>query len=101
MIRIQEGKVFSLKFIPEDSHRNEKLMRGIPESVVRCESSAGNDAVHMHMIADLLVPCVQHLDDPQSCAKILLICREFQERVRTAFGEEMVQKDLITADEWV
>ena len=39
--------------------------------------TTGNNAVHMNMVIDFLVPGVEHLDDPGCCSEMLFICRKF------------------------
>ncbi len=37
------------------------------------ESAAGNNAVHMYMVIQRLVPCVEDLYDAGDCAEVLLV----------------------------
>lgn len=65
------------------------------------ESCAGNDAVHMDMVKQLLVPCVEYLDDTGGCAEELFIRGKFQKGFSAAFMEEAIKKFLVTVDEGV
>ena len=47
MQSLQEGEIFSLKLIPEDSDRDEKLCGRLPDPAVRSKASPGDDTVHM------------------------------------------------------
>ena len=66
-----------------------------------CQTTAGNNAMHMHMIPDLLVPGVQYLDDTRYCTEILLIQGKFEKCFCAAFVEEAVEKLLVTANKWI
>lgn len=54
----QPGKKFPFEFIPEDMDGDEKVLPGEPDLAIPCQAAAGNDAVHMHMIVQFLIPCV-------------------------------------------
>ena len=92
---IQACKIFPFEFIPEDPDRKEKFSGGLPDPVVRGKPAAGNDAVHVDMVLQFLVPGVEHLDDPRLCPKILFISGQFQERLGTALMEQAVKKLLV------
>lgn len=101
---IQPGKaghVFSPEFIPEDSDRDKELTGGKAYPAVFCQSAGGNDAVHMHMIIQFLIPCMENLDDTGDGAEILFISGQFQEGFGTASVEQAVQKLLVTVDEGI
>ncbi len=99
MQSLQEGEIFSLKLIPEDSDRDEKLCGRLPDPAVRSKASPGDDTVHMDMIVQFLVPGVEHLDDPGLCPKVFFVGRQFQKSFGTAFMEQPVKKLLITVDQ--
>ena len=101
MQSLQEGEIFSLKLIPEDSDRDEKLCGRLPDPAVRSKASPGDDTVHMDMIVQFLVPGVEHLDDPGLCPKVFFVGRQFQKSFGTAFMEQPVKKLLITVDQRV
>ena len=84
---VQEGKIFPFKLIPEDFDRDEKLCGRLPDPTVRSKPSSGNDAVHMDMVVQFLVPGVEYLDDPGLSSKIFLVCTQFQKGFGTAFME--------------
>lgn len=98
---VQEGEIFPFKLIPEDSDRNEKFCGGFPDPVVRSKPSAGDDAVHMDMIAQFLVPGVEDLDDPGLCSEVFFVGGQFQEGFCTARMEQPVKKLLITVDQGI
>ena len=75
--RIEPCKKFSPEFIPEDFHREKEAVCYLPYLMGGGKPSSGNNAVHMDMVVDFLVPGVEHLDDPGCCPKILFICGKF------------------------
>ena len=74
---IEAGKVFAFKFVPQGSYRDKETAFRFPYFAVRCEPSSGNDAMHMHMVVDLLVPGMEYLDDARHRPEMLLIGRKF------------------------
>lgn len=70
---VQERKIFSLKLIPEHSDRDKKFRGGFPDPAVRGKAAAGDDAVHMDMVIQFLVPGMEDLYDPRLGAKIFLV----------------------------
>ena len=92
---IQHGKKFPLKLIPQDIDRDKKVLFGSPEFFVRGKTAARNDAVHVDMIKDLLIPCVEYLYDPGSRTKILRIKGQFQKRFGTASVEQAIKELLV------
>ena len=101
MQRIQKGEIFPLKLIPQDSDRNEKFCGGFPNPAVRSKPASGDDTVHMDMIVQFLIPCVEHLNDPGLCTKVFFVGSQFQKRLGTASMEQPVEKLLITVDQRV
>lgn len=75
--RIESCKKFPLEFIPEDFYTEKEAVFYLPYLMVGGKPSSGNDAVHMNMVIDFLVPGVEHLDDPGCCSEMLFICRKF------------------------
>ena len=69
--------------------------------MVYSEPAAGNDAVHMDMVKEFLVPGVENLDDAGGSAKIFLIGGKLQKGLGTASMEEAVKKLLITVKQGV
>ena len=92
---VQEGKIFSLKLIPEYSDRDKKFGGGFTDPAARGKASAGDDAVHMDMVIQFLVPGMEDLDDPRLGAEIFLVRAKFQESFRTAFMEQAVKAFLV------
>ena len=97
---VQKGEISPFKLIPEDFDRDEKFRGGFPDPVVRSKPSPGDDAVHMNMVIQFLVPGMEHLDDARLCPKVFL-SRQFQKGFGTAFMEQPVEKLLITVDQRV
>lgn len=95
------GKVFTLEFIPEDRDGNEKPALGFADFAVRCQSAAGDDAVHMDMVIQFLIPGVENLNDSGNSAKIFFIGGKLQECFGTAFVEEAVKELLVAKEEAV
>ena len=75
--QIKTGEVFAFKFVSQDSYRNKETAFRLPYFAVWCKPSPGNDAVHMHMVAKLLVPGMEHLDNAGHRPEMLLIGRKF------------------------
>ena len=66
--------------------------------MVFCQAARGKDAVHMHMVIQLLVPCVEYLDDAWKSAEIFFISGQFQEGFGTAGVKQAVQKLLVAVN---
>ena len=98
---VQKGEIFPFKLIPEDFDRDEKLCGRLPDPAVRSKPSPRDDAVHMDMIIQFLVPGVEHLDDPRLCSKVFFIGRQFQKSFGTASMEQPVEELLITIDQGI
>ena len=98
---VQAGEIFPFKLIPEDFDRDEKLCGRLPDPAVRSKPSSGDDAVHMDMVIQFLVPGVEHLDDPGLCSKIFLICAQFQKCFSAALMEKAVKKFLIPVNQGI
>ena len=75
--RIEPCEKLPLEFIPEDFHGEKEAVFYLPYLMVSGKPSAGNNAVHMNMVIDFLVPGVENLDDPGCCSEMLFICRKF------------------------
>ena len=75
--RIEPCKKFPLEFIPEDFHPEKEAVLYLPYLMVGGKPTTGNNAVHMNMVIDFLVPGVEHLDDPGCCSEMLFICGKF------------------------
>ena len=75
--RIEPCKKFPLEFIPEDFYPEKEAVLYLPYLMVGGKPTTGDNAVHMNMVIDFLVPGVEHLDDPGCCSEMLFICRKF------------------------
>lgn len=98
---VQESEIFALEFIPKDIDRKKKGRGGLPDFPVRGQPAAGDDAVHMDMVVQFLVPGVEYLDDSGLCAEIVSVSREFQECLGTALMEQTVKEPLIAVDQGI
>ena len=98
---VQKRKIFPLELIPEYPDRDKELSGGAADPAVRSEPCPGDDAVHVDMVAQFLVPGVEHLDDPGLCPEVFFVGRQFQECLRTAFMEQPVKKLLVTEEQGV
>lgn len=74
--RIKACEKFPFEFIPQDSYRDKEAAFGFSHFEVFSKPSPGNNAVHMHMVIELLVPGVEYLDNAWSRPKILLVSRK-------------------------
>lgn len=81
--------------------RDEKLLLRYPDPVVPGQPAGGDDAVHVDMVKELLVPGMEDLDDAWGRAKELIIGGEFQEGLGTAFMEEAVKKLLVAIEKGI
>lgn len=72
------GEKFPFELVPQRANRKEKLRRRFFEFAVPCQAAAGNDAMHMNMIAKFLIPSVKDLNDGGDSAKQLRIGRKFE-----------------------
>ena len=98
---IQKRKIFPFELISKDSDRDKKFCRGFPDPVVRSQPSAREDAVHMNMVIQFLVPGMEDLDDPGLGAKIFLICAQFQKCFCAALMEQAVKEPLIAINQGI
>lgn len=98
---VQFCKVFSFEFIPQDFYRDKEFIPGFPDFVVPGQAAPGNDAVHMHMVTNFLIPGMEDLDNTGCCAKILFIRGQFQKCLCTAPVEQPIEKFLVAVDEAV
>lgn len=92
---------FALELIAQDFYRDKKITGGFAELPIRSKPAAGDDAVHVHMISQFLIPGVEDLDNAGFCAEILLIRGQFQEGLCTAGVEEAVEEVLVGGKERV
>ena len=87
---------FSFKLIPQHFDRDEKVTPCRAYVTAGGKAAAGNNTMHMHVVAKLLVPGMQDLDDTGCCAEVFLIRREFQERISAAFMEKPIKELLVS-----
>lgn len=66
--------------------------------MVFCQSAAGDNAMHMHVVIHFLVPGMENLNDPGRRAEILRVRSQFEECFGTAFVKEPVEKFLVTIE---
>ena len=66
--------------------------------MVGSKAAAGDDAVHMDMVIQCLVPGMEDLYDAGSCAEELMVCGKFQKRFGTASMDEAIKKRLIAIE---
>ena len=69
--------------------------------MIGSQTAARDDAVHMDVVIQLLVPGMEDLDDAGSCAEELMVCGKFQERIGTASMEEAIKERLIAIKQGV
>lgn len=99
--RIQFCKIFSFELIPEYPDRNKKRRSGFPYFMVFCQSAAGNDAVHMYMISEFLIPGMKNLDDPGCCAEPLFTGRKFKKCLGAASVQKGIEKPLVAVKQGI
>ena len=66
-----------------------------------CETTTGNNTVHMHMVIQFLVPGMEYLNDTGCCAQILFIRRKLEKCFCTASMEQAVKKFLVAVNKVV
>ena len=79
-------------------YRDKKLVWGCPDFFAAGQTTTRNDAVHMYVIIQFLIPCMQDLNDPGCCSEILLVRRKFQKCFGTASVKKPIQKFLIAIE---
>lgn len=67
--------------------------------MVPCQPAAGNDTVHMYMIKELLVPCMEYLYDAGGRAEELIVGGKFQKSFGTASMKETIEELLIMIEQ--
>lgn len=98
---LETGKEFSFKFVPEDFHAEEEIFLYFPDLMVRSDPAAGNNAMHMNMIPDLLVPGMENLDDPGYCTEMLPVFGEFQKGFCAACVKKTIEKLLVAVKQGI
>lgn len=75
-ICVKGGKschIFPLELISQNTHGDKKVFGGFSDPAVFCQPAAGNNAVHVYAVPQLLVPCVEDLCDAGCYATPFLI----------------------------
>ena len=89
------------KLIPEGLHTDKEVFLDRPDLMAGGEAAAGNDAVHMYMVAQLLVPGVEYLYDTWNSPEMLFVSGKFQKCYRAAPVEKAVEQPLVRIKERV
>lgn len=92
---------FPLKLIPQNHDRDKKTAGRFPELLTFSKPAAGNNAVHVHMVIEFLVPSVENLDNSGSCPEILSVSRQFEKCLSTAAVKEAVEQLLVAVNEGI
>ena len=98
---IEQSKEFSLKLIPEDMDRDKKFLPGPAYFMVGSQPAARNDTVHMDMVQEFLVPCMEYLYDTGRCPEMFLVPGQFQKRIGAASVEQPVEEFLVAVKQRV
>ena len=98
---LEPSEELPFKLIPEGLHPDKEVFLNCPDLMVRGKAAAGNDAVHMHMVAEFLVPGVEDLYDARHSPEMLFIGGKFQKCFRAASVEETVKQPLVCIKERV
>ncbi len=93
--------ILALELIPKHLRADKKVTGGLSDFSILCESAAGNDAVHVHMVLKLLIPCMENLDNPGGCPEPPLIRGQFQKCLGAASVQETIQKLLVAVNKRV
>ena len=91
----------SFELIPECLHPDKEVFPDRPDLMVRGKAAAGNNAVHMDMVIEFLIPGVKDLYDAGRCAEMLFVGGELQKGIRAAAVEEAVKQCLVGVKERV
>jgi hypothetical protein len=73
----------------------EVIFATLPCPSVTGQASAGNDAVDMRMVHQILAPGVQDADKPDRSSKMFRICSKFCQGFRNSFEQKTVEDFLI------
>ena len=76
--------IFALKLIAQNFRTDKKVIGRFSDLSILCNATAGNDAVYVHMVFQLLIPCMKYLDDPRSCSQPFFIGSQLQKGFGTA-----------------
>ena len=98
---LESCKELSFKLIPEGLHPDKEVFLDRPNLMVGGEAAAGNDAVHMYMVAQLLVPGVEDLYDTWDSPEMLFVSGKLQKCFRAASVKEAIEELLVTVKERV
>ena len=90
-----------IKFFPKDFYGEEEAFLCFPYFMVRGEPAARDHAMPMYMVKHLLIPGMEYLDNARDCAKVFLICGQFQECFGAAFVEQPIKELLVAIKEAV
>lgn len=81
--------------------RDEKLRLGAADLMICSQAAAGDDTVHMDMIVQFLIPCVQYLNNPREGTEVFGIGRQLQQSLGRTSMEETVKKLLVAVQQIV
>ena len=98
---LETREELAFELIPEGLHPDKEVFLHSPDLMVRGNAAAGNDAVHMHMVIEFLVPGMEDLNDAGRCAEMLFVGGKFQEGIRAAPVEKAVKQGLVGVKERV
>lgn len=73
---IEACEKFLFEFIPQDFNPDKEAVFYLPDFPVGGNPATGDNAMHMYMVAHLLVPGVKYLDNAGSRPKMLLVSRK-------------------------
>lgn len=93
--------IFALELVTQDFYRDKEFTGGSAELSITGKPAPGNNAVHMYMIIQFLVPCMEDLDDPGCCPEPFFIRRQFQERFGAAPVKKAVKKLLVAVNKGI
>lgn len=68
---VQFREEFTLELIPEHINRDKEAAAGFPDLMILRQPASGYDTVHVDMVIQFLVPCMQHLDNTRNSTEIL------------------------------
>lgn len=94
-------QVFPFELVPEDLDRDKESAGRKADLTVPGQASGGNDAVHMDMVIQFLVPGMEDLYDAGGGAEIFFIGGQLKQGFGTAFVQKAVKKPLVAVNEGI
>jgi hypothetical protein len=96
MVFIKLKEVLSAELVTQDVDGNEKFSLCNAKLLIRGNSSAGDDAVHVDVVIQFLIPGMEHLNDTGLGTKIFFVRAQFQKGLGAALVKQSVKLGLVS-----